>query len=287
MLRFSMLALSFLGFGLLGAKVTSVSPEAAIGRAAAAPYRDVLRRDATSLCADLVPAVAAQLVKGAAPGSNCEAAARQVFAETTRGEEPPSGGVSVKPVIKHLELTGQRATVKIALKTMKASRHHGTTAVQIGETGTLTINLEEVSGRWLVSSPAKLAAIIGCHGIPPRHCTHGAKVVLFYVGEPEAVSPIVERLVAIPPAVQRAGAREEGEFKAGMTVAAQSGCAACHRFGKNGNAGPGLDLTHIGAKLSDRQIEYALRHPRAPMPSFRNLPARKFHAIVRFLALLR
>jgi hypothetical protein len=286
MLRTWVLALPFLGLGLLGGKVAAGDPEATIGSAAAAPYRDVLKRDAAALCGDFVPVVAAQLVQGATPGTSCEAAVRQVFAETAPNEEPPNGGVSVEPVVKHLELAGQHATVKVVFKTTKTTRHSGNVTVQIGESRTLTLDLEEVGGRWLVSSQTKLATIVDCRRVAPRHCTAGAKVVVFFLGEPEAAGP-VERLVPVPPAVQRAGAREKSEFEAGMKVAAQTGCAACHRFGKNGNAGPGTNLTHIGAKLSERQLEHVIRDPRAPMPSFRNLPAEKFRALVRFLTLLR
>ena len=39
------------------------------------------------------------------------------------------------------------------------------------------------------------------------------------------------------------------QFEAGKQVAAQSGCLACHKFGENGNDGPGPELTEIGAKL--------------------------------------
>ena len=281
-----MLALPLVGLALLEGRVAASSPEASIVSAAAAPYTDVLKRDATALCADLVPAVAAQLVRGSAAGSDCEVAVGQIFAETAQSEESANGGVSVQPVVKHLEFTGQHATVKIAFKATKTTKRHGTTVVQFGESGTMTINLEEVSGRWLVSSPARLAAITGCRRITPPRCVHGAKVLLFSLGELEVPGP-VETLVPIPAAVRRAGAREESEFKAGMAVAAQTGCAACHRFGKNGNAGPGPNLTHIGSKLSDRQLKHALVDSRAPMPSFRNLSAYKSRAIVRFLSLLR
>ncbi len=46
--------------------------------------------------------------------------------------------------------------------------------------------------------------------------------------------------------------------QAGQTVANQSGCGACHKFGEAGNAGPGPDLTHIGSTC---------RHRRSPAPS--------------------
>jgi menaquinol-cytochrome c reductase cytochrome b/c subunit len=91
----------------------------------------------------------------------------------------------------------------------------------------------------------------------------------------------------VPVAVGRAGGKELSDFEAGRTVYAQSGCAACHRLGDVGNAGPGPNLTHIGSTLSTPQLERAIIDPRAPMPSFSHLPAAKFKAVVEFLSLLR
>ncbi len=46
-------------------------------------------------------------------------------------------------------------------------------------------------------------------------------------------------------------------------VVAQSGCAACHKFGENGNDGPGPELTEIGARLPAPAIERTLLNPTA------------------------
>jgi menaquinol-cytochrome c reductase cytochrome b/c subunit len=94
-------------------------------------------------------------------------------------------------------------------------------------------------------------------------------------------------LPEVPAAVRRAGGKELSDFEAGRTVYAQSGCAACHRLGDFGNAGPGPNLTHIGSTLSTPQLERALVDPHAPMPSFSHLPAAKFKSVVEFLSLLR
>jgi menaquinol-cytochrome c reductase cytochrome b/c subunit len=94
-------------------------------------------------------------------------------------------------------------------------------------------------------------------------------------------------LVPVPAAVKRTGGRELGDFEHGRLVFAQSGCEACRRIGDQGNSGPGPALTHIGARLSERQLEHALIDPRQPMPSFRHLPAAKLKALVEFLSLLR
>jgi len=93
--------------------------------------------------------------------------------------------------------------------------------------------------------------------------------------------------VSPPPAVLHAGGRQLAEFEQGRLVVAQSGCLACHRLGQSGNHGPGPNLTHIGSKLSRRGIEHAIIDPTAPMPSFKNLPAAKFKAVVTFLHELR
>lgn len=90
-----------------------------------------------------------------------------------------------------------------------------------------------------------------------------------------------------PPAVRRAGGRELREFKEGRSAVAAAGCEACHRIGDQGNRGPGSPLTHIGSKLTVREIREALRNPRAPMPSFKGMPRHKLHVIIRFLSLLR
>lgn len=77
------------------------------------------------------------------------------------------------------------------------------------------------------------------------------------------------------------------QFEAGKLVAAQSGCLACHKFGENGNAGPGPDLTEIGATLPKQALARTLENPTAPMPSFKNLPKDKFDDLVAYLSQLK
>jgi mono/diheme cytochrome c family protein len=89
-----------------------------------------------------------------------------------------------------------------------------------------------------------------------------------------------------PPTVAHGGSAKLSQFQFGRSVAAQSGCLACHRIGEAGNAGPGPDLTHVGSRLSPTGIERAIINPTAPMPSFRNLPKAKLKALVTFLSLL-
>jgi menaquinol-cytochrome c reductase cytochrome b/c subunit len=73
----------------------------------------------------------------------------------------------------------------------------------------------------------------------------------------------------------------------GGQVAVRSGCLACHRLGGAGNAGPGPDLTKIGARLPASAIERTLLNPTPPMPSFASLPRKERKALVRYLASLR
>lgn len=77
------------------------------------------------------------------------------------------------------------------------------------------------------------------------------------------------------------------QYEYGRDIAAQSGCQGCHKFGENGNDGPGPDLTKIGAKLPPQAIERTLNNPTAPMPSFRNMPPEKKQALVEYLGSLR
>jgi menaquinol-cytochrome c reductase cytochrome b/c subunit len=76
-------------------------------------------------------------------------------------------------------------------------------------------------------------------------------------------------------------------LEAGQQVANQSGCGACHKFGEAGNAGPGPELSKIGEQLPRDAIARTLRNPTAPMPSYRDLPPKKFDALVDYLAGLR
>jgi menaquinol-cytochrome c reductase cytochrome b/c subunit len=76
-------------------------------------------------------------------------------------------------------------------------------------------------------------------------------------------------------------AQEKQVFTAGEQVVGQSGCLACHTIGDNGNNGPGPPLTQEGAKSTALGIASTLRNPTAPMPSFKNLPAKKFLSLLQ------
>ena len=78
------------------------------------------------------------------------------------------------------------------------------------------------------------------------------------------------------------------EYESGRDVAAQSGCLACHKFGENGNDGPGPELTEIGATAStsgDRARRSSIRP--GIMPPYADLPEEKFDALVDYLASLQ
>jgi quinol-cytochrome oxidoreductase complex cytochrome b subunit len=75
-------------------------------------------------------------------------------------------------------------------------------------------------------------------------------------------------------------------LEAGQQVANQAGCGACHKFGEAGNT-LGPDLSKIGERLPRDAIARTLRNPTAPMPSYRQLPPKKFEALVDYLAALR
>jgi hypothetical protein len=102
---------------------------------------------------------------------------------------------------------------------------------------------------------------------------------------PSAGPTIID--MSTPSAVQAHGQRAVAYFKAGETVAARSGCLACHRIGEAGNNGPGANLTHIGARLSPTAIDRALVDSPEPMPSFSHLPEFQRRALVDFLTQLR
>ncbi len=80
------------------------------------------------------------------------------------------------------------------------------------------------------------------------------------------------------------------QYESGRQVVAQSGCEACHKFGENGNDGPGPPLTDVASRLPKQAISRTLINPTAPMPSFKKLQANepeKFDAMVTFLSQLK
>jgi menaquinol-cytochrome c reductase cytochrome b/c subunit len=118
--------------------------------------------------------------------------------------------------------------------------------------------------------------------------TIGAMGYLTYLGANAGPPTAVD--MKTPASVIAQGKKVVAEFEKGKQVVAQSGCLACHRLGDNGNAGPGPELTEIGARVPRQAIARTLINPTAPMPSFsglqRNSPD-KFNALVAFLSQLK
>jgi hypothetical protein len=279
-----LLALPLMTLVLLLAGPGATSSERAVEHAAIAPFRNVLDRNASALCHDFVPAVASTLGQQVQSGGGCESAVQASWALTAPNEVLPKDVTITDLHVQRLKIGGTHATIKF---TFVAQYLKNEWKGVIDASPKITLQLEQVGARWLVSSGAALVAAPGCRLKPPEHCSPGAKVLLFVAGELEPLGAPAANLVPVPVNVKRAGRTVEREFKFGERVAVQSGCLACHRIGDSGNKGPGQNLTRVGLKLSVPQIEYAILHPRAPMPSFKHLPSRKLHDLIRFLALLR
>ncbi len=110
-----------------------------------------------------------------------------------------------------------------------------------------------------------------------------AMAFLTYKGATAGSPTVIE--METPANVKQAGGQTLAQYEEGKLVVAQSGCLACHKMGENGNSGPGPPLTHVGSRLPGGGIARTLVNPTAPMPNFRNLPPKKFAAVVHFLEL--
>ncbi len=110
----------------------------------------------------------------------------------------------------------------------------------------------------------------------------GAMAYLTYHGATAGTPDALE--IATPKAVRENGPAAVARWNEGRLVIAQSGCEACHTIGDNGNSGPGPNLTHIGSRIPRLGIARTLVNPTAPMPSFKNLPPKKFDAVINFLS---
>jgi ubiquinol-cytochrome c reductase cytochrome b subunit/menaquinol-cytochrome c reductase cytochrome b/c subunit len=113
----------------------------------------------------------------------------------------------------------------------------------------------------------------------------GAMAFLTYKGATAGTPDALE--IATPKAVIAGGPAAVATWNEGRLVVAQSGCEACHTIGDNGNSGPGPNLTHIGSRIPREGIARTLVDPTQPMPPFKNLPAKKFNAVVSFISQLK
>jgi menaquinol-cytochrome c reductase cytochrome b/c subunit len=113
----------------------------------------------------------------------------------------------------------------------------------------------------------------------------GAMAFLTYQGA-SAGSPFAVEMPT-PAAIKQAGGQTLAEYELGKAVVTSSGCLACHKLGDNGNSGPGPELTHVASRLPSQGLARTLVNPTAPMPPFKNLPPKKFEALVYFLSQLK
>jgi quinol---cytochrome c reductase cytochrome c subunit, bacillus type len=113
----------------------------------------------------------------------------------------------------------------------------------------------------------------------------GAMALLTYQGATAGTPTKIDLTPSA--AVVQAGGQVLATYNAGKEVVAGSGCLACHKIGDNGNDGPGPNLTHIASRLPAQGIARTLVNPTSPMPSFKNLSAQKFNALVAYLAQLK
>jgi ubiquinol-cytochrome c reductase cytochrome b subunit/menaquinol-cytochrome c reductase cytochrome b/c subunit len=115
--------------------------------------------------------------------------------------------------------------------------------------------------------------------------TIGAMAYLTYLGAAAGSPTKIE--LATPARIKALGPEALASYEAGKEIVPQAGCLACHAIGHNGNSGPGPPLTDIGKRLPKQAIAQTLINPTAPMPSFKDLPPKKFDDLVTFLSQLK
>jgi hypothetical protein len=255
---------------------TGLNIRAAIVAAVRAPYVALEHRDARALCSAFTPAASRRLAPSISRHVGCQARVAKAFAASAPFEpssrEDLLGAINVSGV----SWRGDHA---------KATLSYGDSKKR----GAIPLALEMVNGSWRVSTPPTLGLIKACFVREhlSERCPKEARVLLFLISSPMIGGTIKSNLVPIPANVKLAGDQELRRFDAGMSVAVQSGCLACHRIGDQGNRGPGPGLTRVGSALSARQIEHAILDPTAPMPSFSRLSKEKLDVLVYFLSQLR
>jgi menaquinol-cytochrome c reductase cytochrome b/c subunit len=77
---------------------------------------------------------------------------------------------------------------------------------------------------------------------------------------------------------------EEEELATGAGIFAEAGCLNCHTYGGQGAAGPGPELTDVGARLEPDAIAEVVRNGRGQMPAFGDaLADEQISAVAAFL----
>jgi Cytochrome C oxidase, cbb3-type, subunit III len=243
-------------------------------QAVRAPYIAFFHRDPGALCADFTPTAANHLVRNNRGHDACALKVAAAFKTAAPYEQRRSPFTLEAVSVTGIATNGDQA---------RATVHFGKR-----NNVSYQFAFQKVHQRWLIAPPAVLTLLKGCyiHAHFTQDCSMGAHVVLLTIGVPRL--QIKEALsITPPPAVSHAGGRELQEFEIGSKIMVDSGCLACHKIYERGNQGPGPDLTHIGSKLSEEQIEHAVVDATAPMPSFKHLPQAKLKALVKFLSLLK
>jgi hypothetical protein len=149
MLRLRLFAVPCVGLALFGVASAAESQDAVLTSAALAPYRDELLRDAPALCSDLTRPPT--IVPSVSQGAVWEQAVQSVFAAASPSL-PNDMALSLRATASHLTVDGHDATGIFSLIASEPTTEHGAPDAKIVSLGRYQLSLEEVAGRWLVSS---------------------------------------------------------------------------------------------------------------------------------------
>jgi menaquinol-cytochrome c reductase cytochrome b/c subunit len=69
--------------------------------------------------------------------------------------------------------------------------------------------------------------------------------------------------------IEGTGIESTEEILSGADIFGQAGCVSCHTYNGQGAAGPGPELTEVGARLSPEAIAQTVTEGRGAMPAFR------------------
>jgi hypothetical protein len=130
----------------------STDEQPAIKRAVKAPFLDLARRDARSLCADFTASVAASF-----DGKSCVANVADAFRRETRGEETVACEDSPRQSVSEVSWHGDHASAVLRCTESGASGRK--------------LELLKVDGSWQIATPARLETRVSCRGVGGQeHC---------------------------------------------------------------------------------------------------------------------
>ena len=151
-----LLVIAALGITLRGFMGNQVE----IRQAALAPFVAVEHRMATSLCDDFTVAAAGHLARSYSNSKKCPVRVREVFALASRGlPSHTTSGVNAE-MVTGIVMDGKHAIATMRFRAAPAVVRH--------------ISLEEVGGRWRISTFPVLVVVKVCRG----HSTHGCRKVV-------------------------------------------------------------------------------------------------------------